>query len=286
MTIRSVTSILLLSSLLATGALADTDKAVVFEEYTAGPGVSFVEERFITTSATGRFTMGSDMVNNFVSRNVYDQEMKVTLLDISPGAWAVAKARVDVIRSFEVKQKPPAQNTPLAGNSYILWIDDTGMDAIAAEQGVTVTEAEKELLRRDFPDLREVSFLPQFLRGRNLKIGDTLNLPVAKAGEMMGFKGGLSVTEMYITLHSTRMYKGEEVAEFSVHTTLRGPVMDGDLTAEVNAAGMLLVETRTSWPVLYRMVGGMRFTPPEGRTDLKLEGVGTVVVNITREYNF
>jgi hypothetical protein len=284
MNLRSFTApLLFLLTLLPCSFAAHHEEQVTFAEYTPAPGFSFLEERFITSSISAEFRRGGDIINRFTTREVLDEEFKVTLLEANRETYALAKARVDFNRSIKVLDKPPAQSTPVDEKSYILWVDGTGMDAIPAEGGAVVTEEETAYLNRDFQDLSELALLPRFMRGRAMKIGDTLNLPVIQAGQMLGFEGGLDVVRFTITLEGTRNYKDEEVAEFSVRSTLKGAVFDGDVDAEVNAIGMLLVNPDTSWPVLFRMVGGMKFNPAnqEGRT---AQGVGTFVVNTTRTY--
>jgi hypothetical protein len=281
LTQAALLAVLPLSSLWA----AHHEKTVVFPKFTVSPGMSYTEERYVTRSAKGSFFMDDQELGKLERLFTIDEEKTVTLLDLIPDGYRVAKARVDVDRSLRLVDTPPSVETPIHGKSYILFIDDSGMDPLPADPDTSLTEMEKEILRRDFSNLHDISFFPQFLRGRTVKVGDELDIPISQAGELIGFQQGLNVMDAYMVLQGTREYEGREVAEFSVHTELTGKVREETLEMEVSSTGTLYVDLETSFPVHYRMVGQMVFKLPDSEKGLTFNGSGSLVLNISRDYD-
>jgi len=191
-----------------------------------------------------------------------EQVRRIEVLEANAGTNAArlpysTKVRVEYEKAQETAlhrgHEPQIQAQPVAGNSYIVWRQDGGLQ-VRSDDGSTPSKEEVEIVRQNLQSVGRRNPIAQFLRGRTVSVGDDLALPVELARELLGWKpeyGALKKEEVRLKLSGIREVAGTRCAVFGAELTgvpvlgsPRGTTMYGDLHIEIDTCRTIAVDMK------------------------------------------
>ncbi len=222
---------------------AAVEKAVTFVFQPVINGQQITQQVSIRTNATRTFEQSEQIISSSDYHILNDQIRHITVLHADPKDSArirvkYARANVKVGKGLSAKRQPQ----PVAEKSYIVTRVD-GKLQVTDLRGNTPPEEELEIVRSNMQWVGQPNPLAQFLNGRTVMLGESLQLPRHLAADLFGAANGLGeIDRVTLTLRRIRRVRGRECGVFDA--VLIGESPAGD-TPNVRIRGDIAVEIAT-----------------------------------------
>jgi hypothetical protein len=220
---------------------AAVEKAVTFVFQPVIEGQQITQQVSVRTNATRTFEQSEQIISSSDYHIRNDQIRHITVLDANPQHSArikvkYARAIVKVGKGLTAKSQPQ----PVAEKSYIVTRVD-GELQVTDLQGSTPPETELDIVRSNMQWVGQANPLAQFLNGRTLMLGESLQLPRHLAADLFGGTNRLGkVDRVTLTLRRIRRVRGRECGVFDAALIGESPAGDtpnvwirGDIAVEI-----------------------------------------------------
>lgn len=240
-TMRLVIGLLSIGTLLPAASLtAAIEKAVTFGAQPVIAGQRITQQVSIRTNATRTFEQSGQIISSTDYDILNDQIRHITVMVADPRSSTriqvkYARAMVKVGRGFTAK----SQAQPVAGKSYQVARVD-GELQVTDLQGHTPPEEELHIVRSNMQWVGQPNPLAQFLNGRTVMLGESLQLPKQLAADLFGEANELGqVDRVMLRLQRIRNVRGRECGVFDALLIGESPAGD---TPNVRSRGDIAVE--------------------------------------------
>ncbi len=197
--------------------------------------VRFVLDMSITLKQAGQ------IVSTEKQSLTREQQRQITI--VATAAESASKVRVHYAKATELStrgtQSGTARQQPIEGRTYL--VERQGKDLVITDpQGQAVTDAERVLVAAGMDSVGRPNPLGKFLHGKQMSVGQKLQLPNEMASELLGLREtGGEAQKVELTLRGLRVEQQRRVADFAMLVTLKlggGGTLDisGDLGLDID----------------------------------------------------
>ena len=169
-----------------------------------------------------------------------DRSLKILAIQGGRPTRARLDYRVSVTNLTDEHKRAVKATQPIAGNVYLVQRDQQGL-VITTEKGHPISDEEDKILRPQLQNFGQSNPLAEFLNGRSLSIGESIEVPKEVAAQLLGMTGNSAKTDkLGLKLVMTQDVEGERCAVFetllktSGQETAMSLIMKGELIIEVN----------------------------------------------------
>lgn len=279
-------SLFLISTLLPLASpIAAAEKTVTFATQPVIRGQQITQQVSIRTNATRTYEQSGQTISSSDYDILNDQTRHIMILKADPPASATirvkyTRATVKVGKGLTAKSHPQ----PVAKKSYFVTRVD-GELQVTDLQGSTPPEKELEIVRSNMQWVGQPNPLAQFLNGRTVMVGESLELPQHLAADLFGAASGFGeVDRVTLTLRRIRRVRGRECGVFDA--AVIGESQVGD-TPNVWIRGDIVVEIATCRSMDIKMdatLDSKEQRGPDGAT-FTVSNRGKVRIAIEATYN-
>ncbi|TWU30062.1 hypothetical protein [Bythopirellula polymerisocia] len=172
------------------------------------------------------------------------QEREIEVLEVTGGQALRAKVFYPLARQMSPENPQPDQESAqvVEGKSYMI-VRDQDQLIITDSAGAIPTREEFEVVLKSMENFGKPNPLAEFLLARQIQIGDTLNVPLEIAADMMGFSKMGDVRKFELRLDELRTADGRECAVFTARIATAG---NSEAPLHVVATGSVAIEIATS----------------------------------------
>lgn len=168
-----------------------------------------------------------------------DRTLKILALEGGRPTEARLDYRTSVTNVRDAQKRSVEATQPVAGHVY--FVQRQGKElTITDESGKPITEEEDKILREQLQNFGKPNPLAQFLNGKRVQVGQTIEVPKEVAVELLGMTGNSAKTDaLGLTLVAARNIDGQPCAIFETILKTNGResvslVMKGELIVEAN----------------------------------------------------
>lgn len=218
------------------------------------------------------------------------QRRLLTATEIDAGRAVAATVRYDeakklVRASSSAGQLPDEPETPqpVESKAYQCRRDDNELKITDTEGNIPPLD-EFEIVSQNMESLGRPNVLAEYLAGRTVAVGQTIELPNVVAEKLLGLGDTLGeVTRFRLKLEKIQAIDGHECAMF--HTSIDAASHDSS-QMRLQVEGTLAVQTATSRAVQASLTGpiGMSETRGSLTATYQMTGAGRMTVDITSKY--
>lgn len=174
-------------------------------------------------------------------------------------------------------------NQPVAGKTYLVERKQQEL-IIRSEKGLAVSEEEDQILRTQLQTFGLPNPLAQFLNGKRIRIGQSVDVPEEVARELLGLTGNNGKTDkLALRLSGMRSVSGTNCAVFE--TLLKSHSDESSISLLMK--GELLIDPATCHTKTIELEGPVAISelrgPPEGRFMVSTNGSLKVAVRTARQ---
>lgn len=208
------------------------------------------------------------------------QHRTITILDTHQGT--AARARVTYSLSTTKVMAGEKQiieaKQPIEGNTYLVTRQGEEL-IITAESGEPISEEEDKILRVQLGTFGKPNPLSQFLHGKRIAVGESIDVPDEVAAELLGLTGNRGKTDqLALKLTGVKQIQRKQHAVFE--TLLRSHSDESTLTLLMK--GELIIEPSTCRTQSINLHGPVAISerrgPMQGRFTVSTNGSLTVAV--------
>jgi len=169
-----------------------------------------------------------------------DRTLKILALESGRPTQARLDYRASVTNIRDEKKRSMEATQPVSGHVYFVQRQGTQL-TITDERGKPITEEEDKILREQLQNFGKPNPLAEFLNGKRVQVGQTIEVPKEVAAELLGMTGNSAKTDnLGMTLVAVRNVDGQPCAMFETLLKTNGResvslVMKGELTVEINS---------------------------------------------------
>ena len=169
-----------------------------------------------------------------------DRVLTILALDEGRPSQARLNYKSAVTRLTDTDDRSVESIQPVAGHIYNVQRTKQRL-LITDEFGQAITEEEDEILRSHLANFGRPNPLAEFLHGKRIQVGQTIQVPEDVAHQLLGMTGNSAKTDkLGMTLAAVRHHRGKQHAVFetlmktSSQETRMSLVMKGELVVEAN----------------------------------------------------
>ena len=233
---------------------------------------------------------GSEVLEQAKTSIRRNQRRSITSTDVASGRtiaatvrYAEATKQVAAGQSAAELQEGPTTSQPVEGKAYHCRRDGEEL-RITDEHGNIPPLDEFEIVALNMDSLGRSNPLVDFLAGRAVAVGATIEVPNELAEKLLGLGDTLgNVTQFRLTLDEVRSVEGAECAVF--HASVDAASSDSS-QMRLQLEGPLLVQAATCRPVQASLTGpiGMSETRGSLTATYQMTGAGKMTVSIGSTY--
>ena len=215
---------------------------------------------------------------------VRNQDRHLTVLEMANGVPVRAKLvygnSATVVKAEQRDQVEVTQ--PVAGNTYLVLKRGDEL-LFGDETGQPVTEEEAKVLNLHMSAFGKPNPLAEFLNGKRIRVGQSIEVPKEVAIELLGLTGREGNTDrLVLRLRATKVHDRAEYAVFETILKTSG----GETAMAMLMKGELVVETGTCRTKSIQLEGPISMSEVRGPTEgrFSVDTNGTLQLTVQTEF--
>lgn len=183
------------------------------------------------------------------NKHQYRDELEVVEADASGMVTKIKVAYPTRVETEEVGGKAKDKRSPLAGNSYVVWVAGGKTEATHAD-GSAVSQEELEELTGDHDDLGKPEVMEQIMARRTWKVGETYAFTADDLAALAKVKATEAPASKALSLTLKELAEGRAI--FEMKTTM---ALEGKLELSIEMTGLVQIDIKTGRPMVVDLSG-------------------------------
>jgi hypothetical protein len=209
------------------------------------------------------------------------QERTIEVLEVVEGRARKAKVTYTLSRVVSPENNEPTDEItqPVEGKSYLITRDGERL-LVTESDGSIPTQKEFELVVNSMDTFGQPNPLAEFLLSRQIRVGESVEIPQHIAGVMMGLDSLGEVQKFELLLSEVKTINGKECAVF-VATILAQGKPENPL--KVEAGGNVVIELATCRTLEATLTGPLALQSTDQKTEYS--ATGDLLLAIRSQYS-
>jgi hypothetical protein len=209
------------------------------------------------------------------------QERTIEVLEVVQGRARKAKVTYTLSRVMSPENNEPTTEItqPVEGQSYLITRDGERL-LVTESDGSIPTQKEFELVVNSMDTFGQPNPLAEFLLSRQIRVGESVEIPQHIAGVMMGLDSLGEVQKFELLLSEVKSINGKECAVF-VATILAQGKPENPL--KVEAGGNVVIELATCRTLEATLTGPLALQSTDQKTEYS--ATGDLLLAIRSQYS-
>jgi hypothetical protein len=198
------------------------------------------------------------------------QEREIEVLEIAGGKAVRAEVKYLLSRSLSPENPDPADEIaqPVEGKSYLIARKDERL-LVTELDGAIPPRAEYDIVVSTMESFGQPNLLAEFLKPRDLHVGQRLQVPADIAKKMLGFDSFGEVQKFELYLQAVKEIDGNECAIFEADIIAQGNAQN---PLNVQARGNVIIELATCRTLEATLTGPLSLVSVEQQTEYSATG--------------
>jgi hypothetical protein len=221
--------------------------------------------------------------SNQAVRREQQRQIKIVEMGDKAPTKAIVSYKSSAVSVQQADAEPMKSNQPVSGKSYYVSRIE-GKLSITTIDGQVPPPSELALLQANLEAFGLPNPIATYFDGRTMHVGETVDLPIELARELLGFQEGVgNISSLNMTLSKILNTKSGKLAVFNTQLTAKDSKDGVNMTLE----GQLAIETESCRTAVVNLAGPVSVDelrgPKNGQFEVTSRGELKVAVRATYE---